>query len=438
MKRRILLFSLLTIALAACGGDNNKIGSTVKGTRVAVIEQTKAIDADKSLATDKPTLPQLIVNMSWPQAGYDSEHAMPYAELSPHPRVLWKQSIGDGSSSNFKLLAHPVIDHGVIFTIDAKGLVSAFDAQKGDKLWNFDTTPKGSDEEAIAGGLAIDGDTLYASTGFGDVYALNAKNGLVKWKCPLLKPLRAAPTVADNRVYVVSIDNEINALDGSSGEILWHQSGIAESATLMGASNPAVEGDGVIVAYNSGEIYDLRVQNGRSSWSYALTTPTQVGALPAIADIRGLPVIDHGRVYAISHSGRMAAIEQRSGDRIWEADIGGIDTPVVAGDTVFVYGGENQLMALTRESGRVMWIQQLAKRADPKDNDSDRVVWTGPVLTNERLWMVNSLGQLASFSPNDGSPIDTITLGKPMYLSPIVANHTMYVVMDNGDLVALQ
>jgi outer membrane protein assembly factor BamB len=186
----------------------------------------------------------------------------------------------------------------------------------------------------------------------------------------------------------------------------------------MGAASPAVEGESVIVAYNSGEIFDLRIQNGRPSWSYSLASPTQVGALPAIADIRGLPVIDHGRVYAISHSGRMVCIDQRSGERVWEADIGGIDTPVVAGDAVFVYGGEGQLMALTRASGRLMWVKALPKLADPTDKDSDRIVWTGPILAGERLWMVNSQGQLASFSPKDGSPI--------------------YVVTNDGTLVALR
>lgn len=434
---RISLLSAMVL-LAACGEDNNKIGSTVKGERIAVIEQAKTLEADKDLKDSTPSLPRMIVNLSWPQTGYDSDHAMPYSEMAAKPKVIWKQDIGEGSSSNFKLLAHPVVDHGTVYTMDAEGLVRSIDAKTGDSNWKYDTTPKDSDSSAIGGGLAIDGNTLYATTGFGDVLALDAKSGAVKWRKSLHKPLRAAPTVADNRVYAVSIDDEINALDAHTGEVLWHQAGIAESATLMGAASPAAEGDSVIVAYNSGEIFDLRVQNGRASWNYTLATPTQVGALPAIADIRGLPVIDRGRVYAVSHSGRIAAIDQRSGDRIWESDIGGIDTPVVAGDTVFVYGGEGQLMALTRDSGRPIWVKSLPKRADPGDKDSDRVVWAGPVLAGERLWMVNSQGQLASFSPKDGASIDTIDIGDPIYLSPVIADRTMYIVTDDGTLVALR
>ena len=52
--------------------------------------------------------------------------------------------------------------------------------------------------------------------------------------------------------------------------------------------------------------------------------------------------------------------------------------------------------------------------------------------------MVNSQGHLASFSPLDGAPIDTIDIGSPIYLAPIIADRTIFVVTDDGTLVALR
>ena len=434
--KRFLLLSSLAL-LAACE-SNDKIGTTVKGERIAVIEQAKSLDPAKDSSGVKPSLPRDIVNLSWPQAAYDREHTMPPVQIADRPQIAWKSDIGEGSDSDYKILAHPVIAQGVIYTLDAQGLVRAFDTKNGVKKWEFDTTPKDSDDKAIGGGLAIDGPLLYVTTGFGDVCALDVTNGSIKWRKSLLKPVRAAPTVADNRVYILSIDNDLNALDAQSGEVLWRQPGIAESATLMGAANPAVSGENVIVAYNSGEISSLRVQNGRVSWNYSLSGPARAGALPAIADIRGLPVVDHGRIFVIGHSGRIAAVDQRSGDRIWEAEIGGIDTPVVAGDAVFVYGEDNKLIALSRDDGHPLWIAQLQKLSDPSDKNSDRIVWTGPVLAGGQLWMVNSLGKLAGFSAEDGKPVFSTDLGSPLYLSPIVADRMLYVVTDEGKLIALK
>ena len=431
----IMMIALLT--LAACD-KNSKIGSTVKGKRVAVLEQSHKTEPDKDISGAKPVLPPIEVVKDWPQAGYDAVHKMPNAAVDAHPKEIWSSDVGEGSDSDYKLLAKPVTGGGLVFTMDAQGDVRAFDTKTGDRKWEFDTTPSDRDENALGGGLGFDADTLYATTGFGEVVALNAADGTVKWRRMLLNPIRGAPSLSAGHVYVVSIDNELQALDAKTGEVLWHHRGITESATLMGASNPAVTSDSVIVAYSSGEIFSVRPENGRVAWSYMLTVPTQVGAMPAIADIRGLPVVDQGRVYAISHSGRIAAIDERTGDRVWEADIGGVFTPIVSGDAVFVLSNDTQLVALARDSGRVMWVHDLQKFQDPDDRESARVQWAGPVLAANRLWLVNSLGQLVSFAPEDGNQFDTTDLSDPIYVTPIVAGNVMYVVLDTGRIVALK
>jgi outer membrane protein assembly factor BamB len=444
--RRLFLKHLYTgtvllaagLSLIAC--DNGaQIGSTVKGTRIAVLESSKTITPDPDMKDTHPQLSGVVNNAAWPQAGYDAVHVIPNANLPDHVQEAWRADIGDGSDSDFKLIASPMVSHGHAYTMDSRGVVNAFDTKSGDNLWTVETAPADHEEDTMGGGIGVDGDTVYATTGFGEVLALSVKDGKVLWRHSLMNPIHAAPTIADGRVYAVTIDNELSALDARTGEVLWTHHGISEPATLMGASNPAVVGDSVVVTYSSGEIYELRTDNGRVSWNYGLTATTQQGgAMPAIADIRGLPVIDRDHVFAISHSGRMATIDHRTGDRDWEADIGGVNTPVVSGDTVFVLSNDNQLVALARESGRVIWAHQLQEKEDPTDKDSDPLFWAGPVLADRRLLLTNSLGQVVMFLADTGSPLQTIDVGDPSFIPPIVADNTIYVVTDNGELVALR
>ena len=110
----------------------------------------------------------------------------------------------------------------------------------------------------------------------------------------------------------------------------------------LGGASPAVEGEIVVAAYSSGELFALRVENGRAVWSDNLAAGRSVNAVAGLADIRGRPVIDRGRVFAVSHSGRMAAIDLRSGDRVWEQQIASSHGPWVVGDYVFVLANDNQ------------------------------------------------------------------------------------------------
>jgi len=439
---RIVPVLALAFVLAGCSwfgsSDSDKISAKELAKAIPVLAGVQKIQPDAALAGTKPEVPAPVANKDWPQPGYDVSHMMPDAALAANPQKIWSSDIGSGSDDNYKLLAQPVVAQGLVYTMDAEGGITAFDAATGDQKWDFDTTPEDADNSAMGGGLAYAGGTLYATTGFGEVIALNAASGHVEWRHKLGNPVRGAPTVAGGQVYALSIDDDVHALDVHDGNELWHHNGIDEVATLMGASSPALAGDSVIVAYASGEVYDLRPENGRADWNYTLSMPTHMGALPAIADIRGLPVVDHGDVFAASHSGRMAAIDQRTGGRVWEADIGGVDTPLVAGDTVFLIADDHQLVALTRDSGRVIWAQTLQSLSDPTDHDSDRVFWVGPVLAGGKLWLANSLGQVRSFSAADGHQLGKIHLSEPIFIAPVVANGIMYVVLNDGTLVALR
>ncbi len=83
-----------------------------------------------------------------------------------------------------------------------------------------------------------------------------------------------------------------------------------------------------------------------------LTSSGTITALSELDDIAGRPVVDRGLVFAISHSGVMVAINLNSGDRVWSRDIGGIQTPWVAGDWVYVMTTEASFCASSARTAR--------------------------------------------------------------------------------------
>ena len=91
--------------------------------------------------------------------------------------------------------------------MDGANLVTGLDAATGGRLWQVDLKPEKERGNAFGGGPCLWRDRLYVATGFAQVVAMNPADGRVIWRQGVGAPVHAAPTVADGRVFVVTIEN---------------------------------------------------------------------------------------------------------------------------------------------------------------------------------------------------------------------------------------
>lgn len=432
--RAVSAAALLTLLAAGCSWFEEE-KKPLPGERIPVILQDADVTPDPRIADLRVMLPPPQANADWPQAGGYPDHAMHHLAVSGNLQRAWAVDAGAGSSANRRLLTPPVVAEGRVYTMDIDFDVSAFDAQTGGRIWSHSLNVPDDDDEAFGGGLAVAYGRLYVATGYGALFALDAREGKVLWQKPLPGPVRGAPTVSDDRIFVVTIDNQLSVLNATSGEKLWSHSGLSESAGLLGAGSPAVTAGTVVVPYSSGELFALRMENGRPFWSDNLISVRGLDAMSSLADIRGNPVIDRGLVYAVSHSGRFVAIDQRTGARAWERSISGVETPWVAGNFIYLVGTSGELYCITRRDGRIRWVQPLPRWSDPEDKEG-RIKWSGPVLAGDRLIVPGSHGEALSVSPYTGELLGSIELPEGVNLAPVVAGGTVYFLTDDGQLIA--
>jgi outer membrane protein assembly factor BamB len=192
-----------------------------------------------------------------------------------------------------------------------------------------------------------------------------------------------------------------------------------------------------VAPFTSGELVGLRLDNGRPVWNESLVGQRgELRAFGNLADIRGRPVIDRGLVLAMGSGGMLTAVDLRSGQRQWERNIGGNQTPWVAGRFVFVVTGSADVVALERATGKVKWVTPLTQYEDEKKRRP--ILWAGPVLASDRLLVAGSTGDLLALSPYTGEILGKMELRSPVRLGPVVAERTIYVLTDTGRLIALR
>jgi outer membrane protein assembly factor BamB len=438
-----ILFAMVAAAsvttLAGCGilgGGSGPKGTPTVGERIPVLSSEASVQVDPDLADIPVVLPAPAVNSEWTQSGGNAAKSVGHLAFGTSPSQAWSVTIGAGSSNNARLGAGPVLGDGRIYTIDTQAVVRAIDPQNGGTIWQHQVTSPGATSRTLfGGGVAFANGRVYATNGSGDAAALNAATGAPVWQVRPGSPLRGAPTIGADSVYVVSQDNQLFALNEQTGATRWTASGSVEASGVFGAASPAFAQSTVVAGYSSGELAAYRYENGQEVWSDALSRTTVSTSVHALTDIDADPVIDQGRVFAIGQGGRMVAMELNTGQRLWELNIAGIATPAVAGDWVFVVTDQGQLLAIARSTGRIRWMSPLRRWRDV-ENRRDAVTWRGPILAGNRLVLVNTLGQIVFASPTDGTVQQTIETRVPISLAPIVVNNTLYVLDDNGRLTA--
>ena len=407
------------------------------GERISILQLDKALEPDAAIADLDVRLPRPWRNPDWPQAAGFANHAMHHLEVGEELARAWKINIGAGSGSESKLLSRPVVVGNRIVSMDAEAVVTAFATSDGKTIWQRELTPEDEDEGVIGGGVGIDNGVVYATTGYGFVHAMSLEDGKEIWTRRIGIPVRGAPTASGGRVFIITYDNQMHALSAADGRTLWSHAGIPEDAGLIGAPSPAVGGGLVVVPYSSGELFALRLENGRMVWGDQLIRARRLAPLSTMSEIRGSPVIDRDMVLAISFSGRIAAIDLRSGRRIWDRDIAGMETPWVAGDFIFLVTAQAEVVCLARKSGRIRWVAQLPRYEDEEEK-LDPIHWSGPVLASDRLVLVSSEGFVVTVSPYSGRLLGRIELPEGALIPPVVADGSIYVLSDDGNLVALR
>ncbi|MGH1379006.1 MAG: PQQ-binding-like beta-propeller repeat protein [Alphaproteobacteria bacterium] len=442
LKNKTVLAVFSMLILNSCSSVSGMFDKDeeqkLEGKRISVLELQKTLKPDVSIENQNSfPAPAEWSNASWPQTGGYPNHSMQNPAL-PNTQLkrIWSSDIGAGSSGDLPLTAQPIVANNAVYTLDTDSRLSAFNAATGKLIWKTNVEKEDEGETVISGGISFAHGLIYVTNGYDEVIAVSPDNGEIQWRKRLPAPSRAAPTVIGGRVFVSTVDSRLVALSAKDGASLWEYTGISETTGLLGAASPAANSDIVVPVFSSGEVTALRVENGSVAWSDNLASVRRYGGgLESMSDIKAMPILDNGIIVSISFGGKLAAINERTGARIWQREVSGSQTPWVSGQNLYVLSSDNQVIAINITNGSILWIQELDRFEDPDDRE-DPIYWSGPVMGSDRLVITGSHGYFVEIDARNGDIMRTTKTKKSMQISPIIADKTLYILADDGTLMA--
>ncbi|WP_199260787.1 PQQ-binding-like beta-propeller repeat protein [Paracoccus binzhouensis] len=438
MTRLPLIAALAGLtALSACQQRETVLPGERLDPRAVLSPDGPVVEGAAAPTTTALSLPPVRGNSDWPQRAGNAAHLAGNMAIGAGTGRIWAASIGQPSDRRHRVTAAPIVAAGLVFALDSQSTVTAT-TTGGGRVWSRDLRPGGeSDRSVSGGGLAFEGNRVFATTGYGELVALDARTGGVIWRQKVDAPISGAPTVQDGVVYVLGRDATGWAVRANDGKVLWRVFGNDGMAGVMGVAAPAVSGSTVVFPFATGELMGVDGSSGSQVWTANVAGQRLGRAVGYFRDVTGDPVISGGTVYAGTSSGRVAAFDLATGAMKWEAREGASSPVVPAGNSVFLVNDQAQLLRLDAANGARVWAQKLPYFTRQIVRKQDKV-WNhyGPVLAGSKLYLAGSDGYLRVFDPASGALIGTAEIPGGAAAAPAVAGQTLYVVTHDGQLIA--
>ncbi len=429
-----------TLVLSACSSDRKS--EVLIGARVGLYDvlQDQTQPETPELEKTEIALPAAQSNTSWAQPWGSPNARIAHPALPEALGLAWSTDIGAGNSRKQRLSAAPVVSNDAIFTLDSAATVSAV-SKSGTLLWSRSINPASDKaDEASTGALSYAGGRLYVVSNFGRVITLDAATGEEIWTQDLDATSSAAPTYNDGLLYVIGGDDTAWALDAQTGRIRWQIGTSSSVANVMGAPSPAVSQDLAIFAFGNGDVQAVFRRGGLRRWNTTVVGERAGYALSTIGDITAPPVIDQGRIYVGNQSGRTAALDLHSGERLWTAKTGASGAIWPAGGSLFFVSDQNELKRLSARSGAEIWSVDLPKFTTtrrPRKRLSMHAHY-GPLIAGGRVIIASSDGMLRQFDIESGAELASLDIPGGAATPMAVADGTLYLVNDKGQLLAFR
>jgi outer membrane protein assembly factor BamB len=283
-------------------------------------------------------------------------------------------------------------------------------------------------------GPILAGGTLYVTATSGYVFALNARDGSLRWRVSVSPDLFPTDFALDgSTLYVSTSDSSahtsaLRALDAATGTLRWRS---AFSGDISPGLAPVA--DRIYLGWSTcggpcptGALLAVNAHTGAIVWRHELP-----------GDPYSRPVVAGNRVYMSVDGGWVEAFDAATGAQLWRTQPPGYEVGLshvdVAGGLVYV-AASRTFFALDGNDGRLRWRAQV-----PGSPDSTHQQY-GPAVVHGTLYALANNDETGyALDPKSGSiRWQYDGLGYSPTLAPAVDRGVTYLLTAGGAIVALR
>ena len=303
----------------------------------------------------------------------------------------WSRGVGDGQGEGL-LKMNPVLVGDSLYAASAEGRGVSVDPEIGRVRWKQDL------ELALSGGVGHHGNSIFVGASEGLVMRLDADSGAEIWRAPVSGEVLSAPQGNGRYVVAQTYDGKLMGFDYVNGEVRWTYTSDVPVLTLRGTGTPMILSDNAIAGFADGKVVAINLRSGNVAWEVRVAIPQGRSEIERIVDIDGSMALSGSELYVASYQGRLAAIDTRSGRRLWQRNVSSVSGVGVGFGNVYVADDDGTVSAFLRNGQGVRW-----QNIDLGFRDLSR-----PTPINSYVAVVDFEGYLHLLSQVDGDIVGRV------------------------------
>lgn len=254
-------------------------------------------------------------------------------------------------------------------------------------LWTFKC------EDEIRGSPVLEGNTIYVGAYDNNLYALDSTTGQFAWKFASDGGIVSRPIVADGTIYFGSEDSKLYALSSRSGKLVWDYT----SEGPIRSSARVAEGH-VFFGSDDSNLYAINLVSGKRTWRYETSGP-----------VRSTPFITNDYIYFGSEFGELMCLDFR-GTVKWRflSKRAVTSSPLVEQGVIFFASLDGTFYALDAKSGWSLWRFRMGKGSVSSPAKLSSFVYVGSADGNIYCLDANTAKEVWHFKTEhqvSGSPV---------------------------------
>ncbi|WP_158332956.1 PQQ-binding-like beta-propeller repeat protein [Blochmannia endosymbiont of Polyrhachis (Hedomyrma) turneri] len=346
-------------------------------------------------------------------------------------KLLWTNQIGCGAC-DYYLNSNPVVqdDGAYIFIADRHGVVKKLNIESGVCIWSkklfdlyFNYWLVSRHGGLISTDIAVDKRHCYVGSESSKVYALDINTGNICWIARVSGEVISTPVVSQGFVIVYTNNGVLHALDARNGIIKWKvdldiPSGLSFLVTLL----PVVSSDIVVIGDTTGVVSACEITSGQLIWQRKISNVKKgITDIDRLSDIVA-PIVMNGVVYAVAYNGNIVALDIVSGDLIWSRDIGSLVNIIMENGVIYLVDQYSCILAIDSSNGNVIWKKKFGVSCQ----------LNSIVSYKDHILFGDQHGYVYWLFKKDGSLFRREKVGMSIFSTPIIVFDKLVVYEKNG------